>query len=65
MPLVRSVDENAGRVVYDYNPETCGYVSAFVWLPAGSDDRCSLVSSLAHRRQQGRMQASGGEASRR
>ena len=25
-PFVRSFDENNGRVVFDYRPETCGYV---------------------------------------
>ena len=27
MPFVRSYDENNGRVVFNYSPETCGYVS--------------------------------------
>lgn len=27
MPFVRSFDENNGRVVFNYAPETCGYVS--------------------------------------
>lgn len=27
MPFVRSYDENNGRVVFNYAPETCGYVS--------------------------------------
>jgi hypothetical protein len=27
MPFVRSYDENNGRIVYNYTPETCGYVS--------------------------------------
>ena len=26
-PFVRSFDENNGRVVFNYCPETCGYVS--------------------------------------
>ena len=27
MPTVRSIDEKFGRVVFNYNPDTCGYVS--------------------------------------
>ena len=32
MPFVRSHDENNGRVVFNYNPETCGYVSYMIDL---------------------------------
>lgn len=26
-PMARSYDENTGRVVFNYSPDTCGYVS--------------------------------------
>jgi len=32
MPFVRSCDENNGRTVFNYNPETCGYVSYMIDL---------------------------------
>jgi len=32
MPFVRSYDENNGRVVYNYSPETCGYVSFVIFF---------------------------------
>lgn len=32
MPFVRSCDENNGRVVFKYDPETFGYVSYIIVL---------------------------------
>ena len=42
MPFVRSYDENNGRVVYNYNPETCGYVSFVFYLKINIDNINSL-----------------------
>ena len=50
-PFVRSYDENNGRVVYNYTPETCGYVSDEIrWKGKGFSREC-LVCSIAYWRE--------------
>lgn len=66
MPFVRSYDENNGRVVYNYAPETCGYVSETDLTLVRTERRCCciLVHAITHRRQQRRLSTSSGAHSK-
>lgn len=62
-PFVRSYDENNGRTVFNYSPESCGYVSEVGQLRWRLFNVNLLVYSISHRRKQGRLSASRSDTS--